>query len=194
MRDALLQLEGGLLVGCMFALGAIVLGVVFVEVVRGWKIWRVKRKKLALALLALVAVIVGGTKSRVIVDDPYVRDSGSFVTNDFVHVAIVARYDFIPASMEVMIWSRELSLTNAEDWVRIVRAEEGPFRLAEFPIDIPFPDATNYEFMVAANYVPEPTVHTNGVWQIKGFIVPGTPGGETTGMMAFPNTKTKEIP
>ncbi len=35
-----------------------------------------------------------------------------------------------------------------------------------------------------------PTVHTNGVWQIKGFLIPGT------GKAAFPNTRTirKEAP
>ena len=38
--------------------------------------------------------------------------------------------------------------------------------------------------MVAADFIPAPTVHTNGVWQIKGFTIPGT------GKAAFPNTKT----
>ena len=95
--------------------------------------------------------------------------------------------------MEILIWSRTLQQTNAEDWVRLVRAEEGPFRLYEFPLDIAFPNATNYDFMVAANYVPEPTVHTNGVWSIKGFTIPGGGGTEARharyGKSAFPNTR-----
>lgn len=146
----------------------------------------------AIALFAVVlATMYGGSKTgRVSVDDPYIRDAGSYVTNDFVHVAVAARFDFIPPTTEVLVFSRELAQTNAEDWVQLTRIEEGPYRLGEFPLDIPFANATNYNFLIAADYIPAPTVHTNGVWSIKGFIVPGTATNDTTGMIAFPNTKT----
>ena len=51
-------------------------------------------------------------------------------------------------------------------------------------------NATNYDVTVAANYTPAPTVHTNGVWMMKGFVIPGTDKA------AFPNTRTirKETP
>lgn len=185
MKEIGLAIEGGLLIGCMFSLAAIFVGLAIYRTVRSWQIWKRKRAVGIMSALALVAIIVGGTKlGTVSVSDPYIRDTGSFVTNDYVHVSIAKRFDFIPDSMEVLIYSRELDMTNATDWVKLVRAEEGPFRLAEFPLDIPFPNATNYNFMVAANYIPEPTVHTNGVWSIKGFIVPASDG-----KMAFPNSK-----
>jgi hypothetical protein len=121
-----------------------------------------------------MAVMYGGSKGIISVDDPYIVNTGSYATNDILHVDIARRFDFIPMDMEILIWSRQDGLTNASDWVQLVRVEEGPFRLNEFPLDIPFPNATNYNFMVAANYVPPPTVHTNGVWSIKGFYIPGT--------------------
>ena len=51
-------------------------------------------------------------------------------------------------------------------------------------------NATNHDVLVAAKFTPAPTVHTNGVWQMKGFTIPGT------GKSAFPNTRTirKETP
>lgn len=185
MKEWALAIEGGVLLGCVWALLAICVGVVVVNCLRSWRIWRSQRKSRVMTLVALVAIIVGGTKvGRVTVNDPYITDAGSYVTNDVVHVGVAARFPFIPSDMEVLIWSRTLQQTNAEDWVQLVRAEEGPFRLYEFPLDIPFPNATNYNFMVAANYVPTPTVHTNGVWSIKGFLIPGEPSKS-----AFPNTR-----
>lgn len=196
MKELGIAIEGGLLIGCAWLMVALCFCALVCRVWRGWKIFRRKRKAAALWLLACAAVIVGGTKSTVSVNDPYIIDSGSYVTNDLVHVAISARFDFIGGGTEILIYSRELSQTNAEDWVKLVRAEEGPYRLSEFPLDISFPNATNYNFLVAANYIPESTVHTNGVWQIKGFIVPGSSNETSTGKMAFPNTKTilKETP
>ena len=186
MKEWALAIEGGVLLGCVWALLAICVGVAIVNVCKSWQVWKSKRKHRVMTIVALIAALVGGTKiGRVTVNDPYITNAGSYVTNDVVHVAVAARFPFIPQDMEILIWSRTLQQTNAEDWVQLVRAEEGPYRLREFPMDIPVPNATNYDFMVAANYVPEPTVHTNGVWSIKGFNVPGT------GKVAFPNTKAK---
>ena len=177
MREAFDIAGVGILYAGLFGLAALALiglGMLLADV---WQIVRerVGKSKVSQAVAAIAAagaIMYGGSKGIVQVSDPYIRDNGSFVTNDYVHVAVVKRFDFIPDSMEVLIYSREVDLTNATDWVKLVRAEEGPFRLAEFPLDIPFPNATNYNFLVAANYIPEPTVHTNGVWSIKGFIVP----------------------
>ena len=59
---------------------------------------------------------------------------------------------------------------------------------ADHPYDYSLPNATNYDVMVAADFTPAPTVHTNGVWQMKGFIIPGT------GKAAFPNTRVRKEP
>lgn len=187
MKEWGLAIEGGLLLGCVWALLAICLGVVVVNACKSWSIWRKKRHAAIASLLAVAAIIVGGTKpGRVTVNDPYIIDRGSFVTNDYVHVAVAARFDFIPSDMEILVWSRTVGSTNATDWVPVVRTEEGPYQLREFPLDIPFPLAISNDFMVAANYVPPPVVHTNGVWSIKGFLIPGE-----AGKAAFPNTQTR---
>ena len=163
------------------------------------KIWRDTCRSWGARTISLFAVVLatryGGSKvitGRVTVDDPYIVDAGSFVTNDYVHVALAGRYAFIPAETEILIYSRELAQTNAADWVQLVRAEEGPYHLGEFPLDIQFPNATNYNFLVAADYIPAPTVHTNGVWQIKGFVIPAEGSPPSPATFAFPNTVKKE--
>ena len=56
---------------------------------------------------------------------------------------------------------------------------------ADHPHDYALPNATNYNVLVAASFTPGPTVHTNGVWAINGFIIPGS-GGK----MGFKQTTT----
>lgn len=149
----------------------------------------------AVALLAAVlATMYGGSKSivgRVTVDDPYIVDAGSFVTNDYVRVAIAKRYDIIPDDTEIMIYYRELAQTNAGDWVQYEKpSAPGYYVLSDFPTQIWMLYATNYNWLVAANYVQPPVVHTNGVWQIKGFIIPAGDNPPSQATYAFPNTKT----
>ena len=189
MKELGIAIEGGLLMGCAWLLVALCFCAIGCRVWRGWKVFKRKRKAVALGLLACAAIIVGGTKSTVSVNDPYIMDAGSYVTNDYVHVAISPRFDFVGPDTEIWIWSRELSQTNAEDWVKLVRAEEGEYTLGEFPLDIPFPFATNYNFMVAAKYIPPPIVHTNGVWSIKGFVIPARGNPPSPATYGFPNTK-----
>ena len=147
----------------------------------------------ALALLSAWAVLYGGSKGRVTVSDPYIQNAGSYLTNDIVHVAISKRSQMLPDDTEILVYARQLDMTNATDWVRL----EPHLTLAEHLLvegvyfhDYALPNATNYNVLVAASFTPVPTVHTNGVWQIKGFTIPGT------GKAAFPNTKIirKEAP
>ena len=178
MREWGLAIEGGVLLGCLF--GLLIIGLVAVSVLchdalKKWKeVFKSKGARILAFCMVAMAVMYGGSKGIVTVSDPYIVNVDSYGTNDILHVDIARRFDFIPMDMEILIWSRQDGLTNATDWVQLVRIEEGPFRLNEFPLDIPFLNATNYNFMVAANYVPPPTVHTNGVWSIKGFYIPGT--------------------
>ena len=196
MRESFDIIAMAIFYGALFGLAVIALAVFAVGFMRCWQIvWEEMRRMStparAIALLAVALASMYGVSKpgRVMVDDPYITDAGSFVTNDFVHVAVVGRYAFIPGDTEILIYSRELEQTNAADWVQITRVEEGPYRLAEFPLDIPFPSATSYNFLVAANYIQAPTVHTN-VWQIKGFIVPADASPPSPATFAFPNTKT----
>ena len=140
--------------------------------------------RLAGACLVLtIAISYGGSKGNyVVINDPYIQDAGSYVTNTYVHVEISKRTPLLPDDTEILVYAREASSTNAADWVRI----EPHLVFSDHPFNYPFEDATNYNFMVAANYIPAPTIHTNGVWAIAGFVVPAS-GGK----MAFKQTKTE---
>lgn len=167
--------------------------VVAVNVRRQMRNMRRKLKGSAAAAVLVVAVaciLYGGGKSgRVTVSDPYIQDAGSYLTYDLAHVAISKRSQMLPDDTEILVYARRLDQTNATDWVRL----EPHITLAEYLIvegvyhyDYTLADATNYNVLVAANFTPAPTVHTNGVWQIKGFVIPGT------GKSAFPNTRIRK--
>ena len=134
----------------------------------------------ALAMLALAAACtIFARKGSVAVSDPYIVNAGSYLTNDVAHVAIAKRTPLLPDSTEILVYARPTDSTNVEDWVRL----EPHLTFADHPYDYSLANATNYDVMVAANFTPEPTIHTNGVWQARGFMIPGT------GKAAFPNTK-----
>jgi hypothetical protein len=137
-----------------------------------------------LALLTSWAVVFGGGKphyGRVTVDDPYIRDAGSYLTNDVVHVSIQKKTDLLPDTTEILVYARQLDSTNVLDWARLTPH----LTYADHPHDYSLPNATNYNVMVAAQFSPAPTVHTNGVWSITGFIIP-----HSGGKMGFKQTRT----
>lgn len=134
----------------------------------------------ALAMLALAACCtIFARKGTVTVSDPYIANDGSYLTNDVAHVAIAKRTPLLPNDTEILVYARQVDSTNVTDWVRL----SPHLTFADHPFDYALPNATNHDVMVAADFTPAPTVHTNGVWQMKGFTIPGT------GKSAFPNTK-----
>ncbi len=141
----------------------------------------------AFAVLGTWAVLYGGSKGpsgRVTVDDPYIRDAGSWLSpsNNVAHVAITKRSPLLPDNTAILVYAREVAKSNATDWVRITPH----LTFADHPYDYQLPGlATNYNVMVAADFTPAPTVHTNGVWSINDFIIPGS-GGK----MGFKQTTT----
>lgn len=138
-----------------------------------------------LSLLTAWAVVYGGGKApqgRVIVDDPYIEDAGSYLTNDVVHVAIGKRSAMLPDNTAILVYARQLEQTNATDWVRLTPH----LKYVDHPHDYSLTNATNYNVMVAAQFSPSPTVHTNGVWYITGFIIPNS-GGK----MGFKQTRLR---
>ena len=138
----------------------------------------------ALAALTVWAVAYGGStgpSGRVIIDDPYLKDAGSLLTNDVARGAIEKRTPLLPDTTEILVYARRLDLTNSTDWVRL----SPHLTFADHPHDYALPNATNYNVLVAASFTPGPTVHTNGVWAINGFIIPGS-GGK----MGFKQTTT----
>lgn len=140
-------------------------------------------------MIALVACATkwGGSKhisGKVSVTDDYIADAGSYLTNDVAYVALQKKSQLLPDSIEILVYARELSSTNAADWFRLTPI----LTYADHPYAYPLPNATNYNVVVAANYAAPPSVHTNGVLLIKGFIIPGTD------KVAFPNSRIKEVP
>ena len=139
----------------------------------------------ALAMFALAAACtIFARKGSVTVSDPYIQDDGSSLPNDVAHVAIAKRTPLLPNDTEILVYARQVDLTEPTDWVRL----SPHLTFADHPYDYALPNATNYDVMVAASFTPAPTVHTNGVWQMKGFTIPGT------GKSAFPNTRIRKEP
>ena len=139
----------------------------------------------ALAMFALAAACtIFARKGSVTVSDPYIQNDGSYLTNDVAHVAIAKRTPLLPNDTEILVYARQVDSTNVTDWVRL----SPHLTFADHPYDYSLPNATNYDVMVAADFTPAPTVHTNGVWQMKGFTIPGT------GKSAFPNTRIRKEP
>ena len=112
-------------------------------------------------------------------------DAGSYVTNDLVHVAFNSY--LIPSSAPIILSYWPDGSTNEEDMVTAYAAT-----LADFPnpLDLAFENAISNRWYWYTTWTPGPAVHTNGVWQVRGFTIPGT------GRAAFPNTKVKvkEVP
>ena len=196
MIEALLAgFQASVLYMCVVAIMSICGVVIAVNVCRQMRVLRRKLKGSAAVAMAVLAVscTLLARKGRVTVADPYVQDAGSFLTNDVAHVSITKRVQMLPDDTEILVYARQVDLTNATDWVRL----EPHLTLAQhllvegvYSWEYALPNATNHDVLVAANFTPAPTVHTNGVWQMKGFIIPGT------GKAAFPNTRTirKEAP
>ena len=196
MIEALLAgFQASVLYMCVVAIMSICGVVIVVNVRRQMRAVRRKLKGSAAVAMAVLAVscTLLARKGRVTVADPYIQDAGSFLTNDVAHVSIRKRVQMLPDDTEILVYARQVDLTNATDWVRL----EPHLTLAQhllvegvYSWEYALPNATNHDVLVAANFTPAPTVHTNGVWQIKGFLIPGT------GKAAFPNTRTirKEAP
>lgn len=93
-------------------------------------------------------------------EQAYLADSGSFVTNDFVHVDF-ARI-IVPTSAPLYIDRRRVADEGDDSaWISHVETTFGQFAV---PQDIQFSNATNWDWMVYTTWTPGPSVLTNGVW------------------------------
>lgn len=150
----------------------------------------------AFLVMSVATAIVAQKASTFLIDD-FLADAGCYSTNDAVHVEIRAASPYLPSDFNVIVYYRDGESTNAEDWALLSPA----YRWSEYAatsngarfVEYALADATNYNFAVYADFVPEPTVHTNGVWQIRGFVIPEESGGNGA-RFAFPNSKTRKTP
>lgn len=124
-----------------------------------------KLTRLVLLAVAVVATLYGGRKGTVTYPrtDPtasYLIDAGSYVTNDLVHVNFTRV--IIPDSASLFIDRREVAATNDPSaWVTHLTTTFAQFQV---PQDIPYQNATNFDWVIYTDWTPGPSVQTNGVW------------------------------
>ena len=120
------------------------------------------------APLCVVLFIYGSTKKGSITyplteqGRAYLVDHGSYVTNDWVHIDFERR--IVPDDANVIIDRRQLDMTNDTDWVTHL---ESTFAAFHTPTNIPFANATSWNWIVYTDWVPPPTVLTNGVLHVN---------------------------
>lgn len=99
------------------------------------------------------------------VETRYLYDAGSYVTNDYVHVAFT-KSAVVPDSADFLGYVRPCGSTNDEDWVQILATTFAKFHS---PSNVPFAGAISNDFQFFTTFTPGPVVHTNGVavinWQ-----------------------------
>ncbi len=138
----------------------------------------------ALAAFAVVATICAQKPgpTPVITVDALLRDAGCYATNDVLHVAVTnapayATVDF--SACPVLVYARPRGLSDAPDWTELLPRRT----FGELPADYAIEDATNYNYMVYLDYVPPSPVHTNGVFELHGFIIDGFTGERAAGFI-----------
>lgn len=128
---------------------------------------------LIVAPFVLCMVWTGATKSGIgrvsypftDVEMRYLYDAGSYVTNDYVHVAF-AKSALIPDGADFLGYFRPIGSTNDAEWVCFL---ETTFAQFHSPSNVPFAGAITNDFQFFTTYTPGPAVKTNGVaivnWQ-----------------------------
>lgn len=164
MRDICNAISGGVLIGALFGLFAVIISVAVSEVWAGWKVWRAKRHAAVLSVVAALAIIIGGTKP----PKPYIQwdeglhDNGSYIdTNNLNRIEIRWTYEaWIPNIATFTLSAVERDSTNL-------------FTIGTAPITdrslsaIMEREATNYLFFAEQSFVPDAPVVTNGVYHVK---------------------------
>lgn len=114
--------------------------------------------------IVVVLTIYAGTKphSPKITFENGLRNDGSLVTNDTVHIEWVKTgTPYIPDGAALYIDYRPYTATN-EEWGLL-----GQTTVGAYEFNTTLANATNYDYNVWYFYVPPEPVHTNGVWTYK---------------------------
>ena len=134
----------------------------------------------ALAILAAVCSIVAQKPSPdtpTITVDALLRDVGCYATNNVFHAAVTnapsyAGVDF--SYCDLMVYARERASSDAASWFELTPRK----KFSQQPADYAIENATNFNYMVYLNYVPPSPVHTNGVFELYGFVIENEDQGE----------------
>lgn len=151
----------------------------------------------ALAILAAICSIVAQKPSPdtpTITVDALLRDVGCYATNNVFHAAVTnapsyAGVDF--SDCDLMVYARERASTDAASWFEITPRK----KFSQQPADYAIENATNFNYMVYLNYVPPSPVHTNGVFELYGFVIGNEAQGEPDQLAAgFINSRAVPLP
>lgn len=151
----------------------------------------------ALAILAAVCSIVAQKPSPdtpTITVDALLRDVGCYATNNVFHAAVTnapsyAGVDF--SDCDLMVYARERASTNAASWLELTPRK----KFSQQPADYEIENATNFNYMVYLDYVPPSPVHTNGVFELHGFVIEDEAQGEPDQLAAgFINSRAVPLP
>lgn len=156
-----------------------------------------------IAATAVVGIVMyGGSKGtrsvsfpRTDIEQAYLVDAGSYVTNGLVHVAFNSF--LVPQDAPIILARWPDGSTNEADIVTAYAAT-----LAEFPrpLDFYFEAAMSNRWMCYTTWTPGPAVHTNGVWQTNWmtdrlrneFIIPIRTSVQVDGTVIAPPTRRGE--
>lgn len=171
MKEIGVMLSGAVQIGCLFCLVVIVAGCVLCRLVSGWNVWRKKRHAVVMSAVAVIAIIVGGSKpARIVIRwDDGLHDNGSMInTNDLRFVEIRWRYDaWIPDVATFTLSAIEINSVNpdpTEDRLTVI----GSCPITDLSMTVMMErDATNYIFFAEQSFIPDAPVVTNGVYHIK---------------------------
>ena len=171
--------------------------------VRLRRFFRTSKTHGVIAVVAIVgAVMYGGSKGtrsvsfpRTDIEQAYLVDAGSYVTNGLVHVAF--NTFLVPPAAPIILARWPDGSTNEADIVTAYAAT-----LAEFPrpLDLYFENAMSNRWMCYTTWTPGPAAHTNGVWQTNWmtdrlrneFIIPIRTSVQVDGAVIAPPTRRGE--
>lgn len=151
----------------------------------------------ALAILAAICSIVAQKPSPdtpTITVDALLRDVGCYATNNVFHAAVTnapsyAGVDF--SDCDLMVYARERASSDAASWFELTPRK----KFSQQPADYAIENATNFNYMVYLNYVPPSPVHTNGVFELYGFVIENEAQGEPDQLAAgFINSRAVPLP
>ena len=105
--------------------------------------------------------------------DSYLRDAGSYATNDTAHVAAIGAIAELPlegCDIWLFVQDRANPTNAAGEAVWTQHPDIVPFT-NPFAHDYEVAGATNCDYTVLINYIPPTPVHTNGVFELRGFEI-----------------------
>lgn len=161
----------------LFALAVgIAVAAVYIAPVIRW-IKKHKADAVLVAPFVLGIILYGGSKGTVSypytdVEQRYLYDAGSYVTNGYVHIAFTAL--LLPPTATIYAYSRPHGSTNDLEWAERMIAGLGEMTKTGnvYERDVYFEGAEDSDVQVFTDYQVGPAVHTNGVavvmWKKSG--------------------------